>query len=437
MKSTVETLLSRWALAALIAGGATFGTACDDDAGGGAGAADLTVGDAMAEGADADPTPSDGGGGTDQGLPDQGALDLGAADQGTADGGAADLGTIALQPEAAPGPEAVGLFRTEVVREADDGPRAVPVLWFYPTSAVPTAHPLADLLPAERQAQFTALSAAAPPGCVTPSLDLALDGPPTAAPARPWIVASHCHGCLALSLSTVARHLASHGYVVAVVEHPGGTVFDENPPLNSAFLAVRLADVEAVIDGALAGAVAPQVGPLDADRLGLMGHSFGSVTAGRITQDDARAKAVLALAAPIDNPLLPGTDAAAFTKPALFWRAEEDGSITAAGNALIENNYNAVQGPAWLWKVAEAGHFGLTDIAGLTPALMAGCGEGRRQVGRAPFTWLAPEETRATAAQAAVGFFNAILRADAEAEVRLSAPGRRDITVESRGSGSR
>ena len=49
--------------------------------------------------------------------------------------------------------------------------------------------------------------------------------------------------------------------------------------------------------------------------------------------------AAFALAAPMENPLLPGVDVAMITEPLGFLVAREDNSITELGNNLIRSNF--------------------------------------------------------------------------------------------------
>lgn len=66
--------------------------------------------------------------------------------------------------------------------------------------------------------------------------------------------------------------------------------------------------------------------------MGVFGHSFGGVTAGMVLTEDTRPRAGLALAVPMENPLLPGVVVADLQVPLLFVRAIEDNSITEIGN---------------------------------------------------------------------------------------------------------
>ena len=117
----------------------------------------------------------------------------------------------------------------------------------------------------------------------------------------------------------------------------------------------------------------------DPARVGMYGHSYGAATAGRVAQEDPRVLAAMPIAAPVENPFFPNTHVADIHVPLLSVLAEEDNSIGALGNNLIELNFNAENKPARLIRVTDAGHWNFTDICGLTMGFSAGCGDGERQ----------------------------------------------------------
>ena len=90
------------------------------------------------------------------------------------------------------------------------------------------------------------------------------------------IVLSHGTGGSAQIMAWLARDLASRGYIVAAVNHPGNTALE--PYTAEGFLLwwERARDLTAVIDLALADAV---VGPrIDRNRIGAIGFSLGGYT---------------------------------------------------------------------------------------------------------------------------------------------------------------
>jgi dienelactone hydrolase len=305
-------------------------------------------------------------------------------------------------------------------------------LWYPATRAASGAgQALIDFVPDEPDASsLAALVETAPEACVRKQTNSA-PGPELAELPGPWpaLVFSHCHGCARFSSFTLAEHLASHGFLVAAVDHVGSTVFDQLedqlPPIDVATLELRRDDVMRVIDELLdpAATSLPDafVGLADAERIGVFGHSFGSVTTGLVLQDDPRPRAGVAIAAPIENPLLPGVTMAGITEPLLMFVAVEDNSITEFGNMAIRQNFSDANSPTWKLEFADTGHFAFSDLAGLSDYFAAGCGEGLRQTDGAAFTYADPFEVRALAAGRVAAFFALHLLGDDDALTQLEA----------------
>lgn len=255
----------------------------------------------------------------------------------------------------------------------------------------------------------------------------ARDAPP-AAGSFPVIVFSHCHNCVRFSAFTIAEHLASHGFVVVAPDHAGNTLFDklagESAQVEESFLQVRAADLKAVLDAVLDpdDPAVPEAirGRLDPAQVGAMGHSYGAGAVGRLAQEDDRVRAALPIAAPVQNPVFPGTSLAEIAEPQLFVLLTEDNSIQQFGNDLIESNFAEAMAPAYLVRLRDAGHWGVTDICGLDPDLAAGCGPGVRQTDGSDFVYLDPEKARAIVAAYAAAFFDRHLRGELAAEPFLT-----------------
>lgn len=292
-------------------------------------------------------------------------------------------------------------------------------IW-YPTNTPGVSGPVADAFladPAQRDA-YEALLAEAPPGCPSTDERAVLDVPPARGPF-PLLVYSHCHGCVRFSSFTVLEQLASHGYVVAAPDHAGNTLWDNLAgaltDLDTTTLDGRVADQVAVLDAMLSDAPPIDV-VINKDAVGAIGHSFGSVTTGRLAQTDARIKAAFGIAAPMENPLFPTVKMADIHVPVLFLLAQEDHSISELGNIVIRNNAASANPPVWLLEVADAGHWSFSDIAGLTPDFMPGCGEDTRQTNpSATFSYLPIADAQRIAGGAAVAFFDEALRGEAGA----------------------
>ena len=263
------------------------------------------------------------------------------------------------------------------------------------------------------------------PACTTRTIAAAWN-PPAATGAFPLVAFSHCHECTRFSGMTIARRLASHGFAVVAVDHTGNTLWDQldmdGLPLDGTTLELRVGDLAFAIARAR-GELATAAGlTIAAGPIGAFGHSFGSVTAGLHAQrSGAEVGAVFGLAAPMENPLLPGVTITELDAPLGFLVAREDNSISELGNELIRGNFMRAPGPAWKLEVADAGHWSVSDLVGIVPGFAPGCGAGTRQTDGQPFTYLPPETGRGIAAAYVTAFFKATLLADAGAEAYLSA----------------
>lgn len=296
--------------------------------------------------------------------------------------------------------------------------RSLVVQAWYPTDAAAADVAVEELEDEPNRTAYADLLAAAPAGCPTQTAHVAVDAAPAAGPF-PLVMFSHCHDCVRWSSFTIAERLASHGFVVVAVEHTDNALWDyldmTDVPLDADFLPVREGDVRFVIDEVLAGDL-----PVDPETIGMFGHSFGSVTAGLVAQDDDRIDAVFGIAAPMENPLLEGVTIADVDLPIGFLVAQEDNSITEFGNTLIRDNYDQAPGPAWKIEVPDAGHWSFSDLVGVAEPFPAGCGDGVRQTNGDAFTYLDPETGRGIGASYVTAFFKATLLDDAGAEAYLT-----------------
>ncbi len=302
--------------------------------------------------------------------------------------------------------------------------RDLSVTAWYPTDAESGGSaPIESLLAAgpDRDA-YAVLVAAAPLECATRSIASTPDFARSAAQSNwPLVVFSHCHNCLALSVASIAERLASHGFIVVAPDHADNTLFDKiagtAAGLTKEFLQTRASDVRFVMDVLLdAGAQAvPDAlrGAADPQRVGVFGHSFGGVTTGLVLQDDPRPLAGLSIAAPMENPLLPGVSMTQIQKPVLFVLAQEDNSIGEIGNNILRSNFDAGNPPLVKVEVANAGHWSFSDICALTSDFGAGCGDAQRQTDPSEtFSYLPVSDGIALSAAYVTAFFSAELKAD-------------------------
>lgn len=183
--------------------------------------------------------------------------------------------------------------------------------------------------------------------------------------SSPLVVYSHGYRSNREGGDYLAKHLASHGYVVASANFPlsngtapGGSTIDDviNQP----------GDVSFVIDQvlALAGDDKPFASEIDADRIGAMGLSLGGLTTTLVTFHpdwrDPRIKAAVSMAGPAD-----------VFGPA-FFETSDAGYLAISGteDAIVAHRTNAQPIPE------RARNGGLLEISGGTHAGFVGLASG-------------------------------------------------------------
>ena len=165
--------------------------------------------------------------------------------------------------------------------------------------------------------------------------------------AYPLIVFSHHSGGPRRMATFLCTHLASHGYVVAALDH--SEVFapelarrenetaEQKAARLEALIANRVPDVRFLLDHLLEGEAWKSDARLDATRVGIVGHSFGGWTALAAPDVEPRIRAVVALApggASRRKPgMIPATLRFAWGRdvPTLYLVAEDDTSLPLAG----------------------------------------------------------------------------------------------------------
>lgn len=144
-----------------------------------------------------------------------------------------------------------------------------------------------------------------------PSKQAAVRGADIAEGKLPVVLFSHGFGGHRRQSTFLCTHLASHGYLVVAVDHTGNTVMDiaqmtlqvmmgEPMPdpaqqIGEPIIA-RPLDMQFVLDRLLAGDLGVDPASIDADRIGISGHSFGGWTTLKVTGLDRRIRAALPLA---------------------------------------------------------------------------------------------------------------------------------------------
>lgn len=214
----------------------------------------------------------------------------------------------------------------------------------------------------------------------------------------PLILFSHGNGSIRFSNYTLARHLASHGYIFAAPDHTENAAFaalpDDlvifNPLLTPKSFIDRPQDLQFVLDRLLEknapGSGDFFEGMMDPDRIAISGHSFGGTPVMLLAQFDPRFKAGLTFAGPwIDLALF------SLEIPMMYMIGLEDKSVGIPYNDWIVGVYRESPPPKFLIEFPDGGHYTFTDACGMAPTLFGtgdGCGEGNRYEDDSTFTYI-------------------------------------------------
>ncbi len=200
--------------------------------------------------------------------------------------------------------------------------------------------------------------------------------------AHPLVVYSHHSAGHRLTATFLNLHLASHGYVVAAMDHSevvaeelrgrAGETQAERAARMAAVIASRVPDVRFLLDHLLAG---PTDIGLDGERIGLVGHSFGGWTALATPEVETRVQAVVAMGPGGSSHPRPGilpvrlTFAWSRAVPTLYLAAEDDVPIPLAG---VRELFDRTPAPKrmFILRRADHQHF-LDDVEGTHEALRA------------------------------------------------------------------
>ena len=218
------------------------------------------------------------------------------------------------------------------------------------------------------------------PGLPPVTQDAVRDAAPRAG-TFPLVTFSHGYGGHRRQSTFLCTHLASHGYVVAAVDHTGNTIVEalqdmlnvqtggtpaDPQEILPRFVDARPKDASFLIDRVLTG-TGDVAGMIDADRIGISGHSFGGWTTLVTTARDPRIRAALPLApagGASDLPVAPLEDGMdlAFGRavPTLYIVADQDTLLPLRG---VRGLYERTPVPKRMVVLTDTDHLHFLDRA--------------------------------------------------------------------------
>jgi predicted dienelactone hydrolase len=289
-----------------------------------------------------------------------GLLGACSSDESSTDTAAATTTVVPIPsgpPPYEPGPYQVGRRTITVTDPARDGRELTVDVW-YPADAATAASAPKAVYAFIPGVEFTSEVAAA---------DVPIEG----SGPFPFVVYSHGSGGLRYNFSSFTELLASYGVVVASPDHAGNTALDAflgtsassdenqvNRPTDVAFLISELLAAESPD-------TAPFAGALDADRIGVVGHSAGGFTAlasvaGHAgVPPDARVRAIVGMA-PFSRPLS-DEELQSIDVPTMLLSATKDTTTPIADDT--ERPWELISGrPLYRVDLVDAGHESFADI---------------------------------------------------------------------------
>ncbi|MDP8256220.1 MAG: dienelactone hydrolase family protein [Candidatus Alcyoniella australis] len=247
------------------------------------------------------------------------------------------------------------------------------------------------------------------------------DAPPRAElDELPIIIFSHGNSGVRSQNYTMCNHLASHGYLVIAPDHTGNALFAPFPGSYviynilgmPASICQRQRDFSFLLDQCYKMNEEPGglfEGRLDPERVGLVGHSFGGLTAVEAAKKDTRFRAAVDLCCYL-IPSYPQN----YQTATMFWLSREDNTMFDT-DELIMLGYETAPAPKVMLEVLRGGHYSPTDACSFIPSLMGegdGCGMGEYDETGDPFEFLPPDQAKFLLNTYLASFFGVYVKYD-------------------------
>jgi predicted dienelactone hydrolase len=215
------------------------------------------------------------------------------------------------------------------------------------------------------------------------------DATPAAGGPFPVLLFSHGISAIRFQNYTLCEHLASHGFVVVAPDHYDGAIFanlgnDDVVIFNVLTWVTGLVDrpldvsfVYHYLEGAAGSGPLSRI-PMDLDQFGVIGHSYGGLTAMQAgPQYPQFVKAIAAL-----NPVYTDSYPQDYAGPFFMLQSAED-EIVGAFNGGTREAFEKAASPRKSYVLLKEGsHYSVTDACALLPPLLIvparGCGVADR-----------------------------------------------------------
>jgi pimeloyl-ACP methyl ester carboxylesterase len=143
---------------------------------------------------------------------------------------------------------------------------------------------------------------------------------------------------------------------------------------------------------------------IDADSVGVLGHSFGGLTSCQAAARDPRVKAVLPMTLAISE---------TFSTPLFLMIGEKDRTVGEAGNIVNRVSFAGAAGPKYLLSLKRGGHFSFSEMDVINPSFGDGIGTETRKGQK--IEYLDSALTREIIDAYSLAFFDFYLRKDPRA----------------------